>query len=180
MRSLCGFDSRSSDLASLAQWKRSCFVISRLSVRCQLADIEPTGKLSNSQICPCRLKERLGGYEPSDARSSRGGDTVAVAERLCSGLWCRLMRVQSLRSTSVGAERVPKGTQHPVRVIRWPLRSSVIISGGSSTGELLIKTNPARDFNSNFKNCYPKAEVIGSNPIHRAVGHIQQFQPMAP
>ena len=53
-----------------------------------------SGKLSNSQICPCRLKERLGGYEPSDARSSRAGDTVAVAERLCSGLWCRLMRVQ--------------------------------------------------------------------------------------
>ena len=33
MRSLCGFDSRSSDHASLAQWKRSCFVISRLSVQ---------------------------------------------------------------------------------------------------------------------------------------------------
>ena len=85
-----------------------------------------------------------------------------------------------LRSTPVGAERVPKGTQHPVGVIRWLLRSSVIITGGSSMGELLIKTNPARDFNSNFKNCYPKAEVIGSNPIHRAVGHIQQYQPMAP
>ena len=69
---------------------------------------------------------------------------------------------------------------NPVGVIRWLLRSSVIITGGSSTGELLIKTNPARDFNSNLKNCYPKAEVIGSNPIHRAVGHIQQFQPMAP
>ena len=36
-------------------------------------------------------------------------------------------------------------------------------------GELLIKTNPAWDFNSNLKNCYPKAEVIGSNPIHRAI-----------
>ena len=69
---------------------------------------------------------------------------------------------------------------NPVGVIRWLLRSSVIITGGSSMGELLIKTNPARDFNSNFKNCYPKAEVIGSNPIHRAVGHIQQYQPMAP
>ena len=30
----------------------------------------------------------------SSQRSSRAGDTVAVAERLCSGLWCRLMRVQ--------------------------------------------------------------------------------------
>ena len=54
------------------------------------------GQLSDAQPMWVRfpLKERLGGYEPSDARSSRAGDTVAVAERLCSGLWCRLMRVQ--------------------------------------------------------------------------------------
>ena len=56
---------------------------------------------------------------------------------------------------------------------------SNIISGGSSIGRALNETNPARDFNSIFKNCYPKAEVIGSSPIHRAVGHIQQFRPMA-
>ena len=52
-----------------------------------------------------------------------------------------------LRSTPVGAERVPKGTQHPVGVIRWlyvishyPVVAQVV--------ELLMKTNPAWDFNS--------------------------------
>ena len=71
-----------------------------------------------------------------------------------------------LRSTPVGAERVPKGTQHPVGVIRWLLRSSVIITGGSSTGELLIKTNPARDFNSSFKKLLSKSRGywFESNP----------------
>ena len=72
------------------------------------------GKATSGAVCPRRLTEKPSGYDPLDARSSRAGDTVAVAERLCSGLWCRLMRVQSLRSTPVGAERVPKGTQHPV------------------------------------------------------------------
>ena len=31
-------------------------------------------------ICPRRLTERPGGYDPSDARSSRAGDAAAVAE----------------------------------------------------------------------------------------------------
>ena len=66
---------------------RSCFsgaMEDQLFRNQQAVGSNPTGKLSH--ICPCRLKERLGGYEPSDARSSRAGDTVAVAERLCSGL----------------------------------------------------------------------------------------------
>ena len=33
-----------------------------------------------------RIMDRPDGYEPSEARSIRAGDTVAVAERLCSGL----------------------------------------------------------------------------------------------
>ena len=37
-------------------------------------------------LYPCRLTERPGGYEPSEACSIHAGDTVAVAERLCSGL----------------------------------------------------------------------------------------------
>ena len=32
------------------------------------------------KICPRRLTERPGGYDPSDARSSRAGDAAAVAE----------------------------------------------------------------------------------------------------
>ena len=31
-------------------------------------------------ISPRRIKERPGGHEPSDARSNRAGDTVAVAD----------------------------------------------------------------------------------------------------
>ena len=31
-------------------------------------------------ICPRRLKDRPGGYGPSDARSTRAGDTVTVAD----------------------------------------------------------------------------------------------------
>ena len=46
--SLCWFDSSSSDYASLAQWERSCFVISRLSVLCQLADIPDREALNMS------------------------------------------------------------------------------------------------------------------------------------
>ena len=31
-------------------------------------------------ICPRRLKDRPGGHGPSDARSTRAGDTVTVAD----------------------------------------------------------------------------------------------------
>ena len=61
----------------------------------------------------CRLKERLGGYEPSDARSSRAGDTVAVAERLCSDLWCRLMRVQIPSVTLMIRDQEYKSLSYP-------------------------------------------------------------------
>ena len=81
----------------------------------------------------------------------------------------------------LGGKGVAIPLTYPV-IIDWRhfrLWSTAFITGGSSSGRALKKTNPARDFNSHIKNCYPKAEVIGSNPIHRAVGHIQQFQPVA-
>lgn len=120
MRSLCGFDSLSSDYASPAQWQRSCFVISRLSVQIRREALivkdyyvrvvkwrhlchedRRSGFKSRDGLMQIgyrvfqdlqikiylrRIMDRPDGYEPSEARSIRAGDTVAVAERLCSGL----------------------------------------------------------------------------------------------
>lgn len=36
--------------------------------------------MTSGVICPRRLTEKPGGYDPPDARSSRAGDTAAVAE----------------------------------------------------------------------------------------------------
>ena len=149
----------------------------------------PSSKQVRTLVSPAGsvVAERVpkGTQQPFKAEMS-GSNPVGAAYIALSTNWIRLPHSHCGDTGS-----------SPVGVIRWLLRSSVIITGGSSTGELLIKTNPARDFNSNlkncypkaeaardfnsnFKNCYPKAEVIGSNPIHRAVGHIQQYQPMAP
>ena len=51
------------------------------------------------------------------------------------------------------------------------------ITGGSSTGEFK-KQNPVRDFDGNDSliQC-SKHRDVGSNPTHRAMGHIQQFLP---
>ena len=149
---------------------------------------------SNLSRQKCRvqsLRSTPVGAEPTSTRTSCAPSELLWATSITElqGLLRLLIRVRipggSYPALSTKWIRLPHSQcgdtgSSPVGVIRWLLRSSVIITGGSSMGELLIKTNPARDFNSNFKNCYPKAEVIGSNPIHRAVEHIQQFQPMAP
>ena len=51
-------------------------------------------RILSCPLRPRRLTERPGGYEPPCARPTRAGDTVTVAERLCSGLWIRHTRVQ--------------------------------------------------------------------------------------
>ena len=38
------------------------------------------GKATSGAVCPRRLTEKPSGYDPLDARSSRAGDTAAVAE----------------------------------------------------------------------------------------------------
>ena len=40
----------------------------------------PGGKPTSGVVCPRRLTEKPSGYDPLDARSSRAGDTAAVAE----------------------------------------------------------------------------------------------------
>lgn len=50
-----------------------------------------------------KLRDRLLPYEGSNIRSIRVSSTVTVAERLCTGLWSRVMRVRIPSVTS------PKG-----------------------------------------------------------------------
>lgn len=83
-----------------------------------------------------------------------------------SGLLIRQIRV-----------RIPGGPYGSIilrRSGRRPFKAKCgpFITGGSSTGRALKQI--LSGILTADLNCYSTAEVIGSNPVHRAFGHIQK------
>ena len=70
-------DFQSSDTGSIPV--RGLWVCSK-SVMHRSFKPKEAGSTPVMPICPRRLKDRPGGYGPSDARSTRAGDTVTVAD----------------------------------------------------------------------------------------------------
>ena len=59
--------------------KRLCIGLLNRKTQVRLLSC-PLRALRTTNTCPRRLKDRPGGYGPSDARSTRAGDAVAVAD----------------------------------------------------------------------------------------------------